>query len=356
MGKTLKKQPLFDLRQTNIAKGLALLMLLWHHLFFNSAEYYDLFVSVYNHGSKPIECSIAVFCKVCVAIFLMLSGYGLFKSFEKYSSRNQVDGKLPVTKQLVFVKNHLIKMMSGYVFIYVIFVLLGFLFGRNPVEIYQGNILYMIVDFLGLSFLFSFPTMNATWWFMSIIIVYYIIFPILNMLMKYCAELLLLVSGFLMLMPLPDYKDLILYLFPFVLGMYISKYDLFYRLSTKLNTVIKALGFCAISILFFAYFRQMYFGKVDAFFGFCLIILSYLIISKIPVLNKVFEQLGKYSSMIFMFHTFIFSYYFKDLIYGMKYSFIIYPAFVVICYLIAFVLSWLKKIIGYDKLVAKITK
>ena len=67
----------FDKRQTNIAKGVAVLLLLWHHLFYNKPEYYERFTSIFVYQGVPIECRIATFCKVCVAIFLVLSGFGL---------------------------------------------------------------------------------------------------------------------------------------------------------------------------------------------------------------------------------------------------------------------------------------
>lgn len=48
----------FDKRQTNIAKGVAVLMLLWHHLFFNTEENYKKFISIIPGTNVPIECYI----------------------------------------------------------------------------------------------------------------------------------------------------------------------------------------------------------------------------------------------------------------------------------------------------------
>ena len=73
----------FDIRQTNIAKGVAILLLLWHHLFFNDLNIYERFSSVFLFHGIPIECKFADFCNVCVSMFVFLSGYGISKSWNK---------------------------------------------------------------------------------------------------------------------------------------------------------------------------------------------------------------------------------------------------------------------------------
>lgn len=118
----------FDKRQTNIAKGVAVLMLLWHHLFFNNEENYKKFISIIPGTNVPIECYISDFCKVCVAIFLLLSGYGLYKSYEKTAQKYGVGNRLGAKNDCKFLWNHYIKMMSGYWFIYIIFVPMGLFF------------------------------------------------------------------------------------------------------------------------------------------------------------------------------------------------------------------------------------
>lgn len=49
----------FDKRQTNIAKGVAVLLLLWHHLFYNNPKNYGKFISVLNINNVPVESVIA---------------------------------------------------------------------------------------------------------------------------------------------------------------------------------------------------------------------------------------------------------------------------------------------------------
>lgn len=136
----------FDKTQTNIVKGIAVLLLLWHHLFFNDPKNYDIFISLFNLRGIPVECFIASYCKVCVSIFLFLSGYGLYKSYSSYLIKlEKSKKKASVKTDLIYIKNHLIKLLSDYWFIYIVFVSMGFIFGRNPIDIYQGNIIYCIL-------------------------------------------------------------------------------------------------------------------------------------------------------------------------------------------------------------------
>lgn len=60
-----------SIQDSNVLKGVAILIMLWHHLFLRP-EYNDIVI----HGHS-IAQEIAIMCKVCVAIFVFVSGYGL---------------------------------------------------------------------------------------------------------------------------------------------------------------------------------------------------------------------------------------------------------------------------------------
>ena len=93
----------------------------------------------------------------------------------------------------------------------------------------------------------------------------------------------------------------------------------------------------------------------DALFGLTIILFAYLLLSRITFVNIVLEHLGKQSGAIFMFHTFIFNRYCKDIIYWFKYAIPIFLVLTVVCYLLAVGIQYLKKWIRYDKLVKKLT-
>lgn len=145
---------IFDKRQTFIAKGMATLMLLWHHLFGSYSIFLDKVISLLSFKGIPVECIIASFCKICVAIFVLLSGYGLYKSYNKKSNDSTVlSKKQKIIGDITFVKNHLIKIMFDFWLVYIIFVIMGIFFNHDAFEIYRGNFLYFLIDFFWL-FLF----------------------------------------------------------------------------------------------------------------------------------------------------------------------------------------------------------
>ena len=151
----------FDKRQTNIAKGMALLLLLWHHVFYKSEEYYGLFRTVGTIDGVPFESCVARYFKVCVAIFFFLSSFGMYKSWQNLRRRAiRSEGRLSAGAQVRFVKNHLIKVMMDFWFIYLIFVPLGMAFGVYFREVYEGSFGNGLLDFLCLSFFSRTPSMN----------------------------------------------------------------------------------------------------------------------------------------------------------------------------------------------------
>lgn len=349
----------FDKRQTNIAKGVAVLLLLWHHLFYNDPKNYGKFISILKIDNVPIECVIAGSCKVCVAIFLLLSGYGLYRSYQNFCNETIDNNRIAVTKDFKFVWNHWIKMMSGYWFIYIIFVPMGMFFGRSFLTYYGLNPIYYLTEFLGITYLFFEynAIFNATWWFMSVIIVLYIIFPLLHKLLTWQSEITLSLSILFMFVNIPFLHDINYWFAPFVFGMYISKHNLFSKILTLCDTLLKRISLSILLIVVSLYIRIAFFKNAvyfDAFFAFAIILFSYMVLSNIPKLSKSFEILGKHSANIFMFHTFIYSYYFQPIIYFSRYSLLIYIFMVLVCLFISLGLEYLKKITRYNKLFLKL--
>ena len=63
-------------RQSAVLQGVAIWMMLYHHLYSEAAEYESLFPFLQADAVRRI----AWFCKICVGIFAFVSGYGMYSA------------------------------------------------------------------------------------------------------------------------------------------------------------------------------------------------------------------------------------------------------------------------------------
>lgn len=71
----------FTQKQTDIAKGEAVCLMFAHHLFNFPSRLVDGSTYVQILPFLNLEAILGAFGKICVAIFLFLSGYGMFLGY-----------------------------------------------------------------------------------------------------------------------------------------------------------------------------------------------------------------------------------------------------------------------------------
>ena len=322
----------FTNKYTNIAKGVAVFLLLFHHLGLNPE------LNIF--AKSQFFTNIALQCKVCVSIFVMLSGYGL------NSSINRKD-KIDLISLIKFSYHHLIKMMVSYWTIFILFISFGCISGRRTLEVYGGSLYKNIsIDFLGLSNYFTTPTYNATWWFMSLIIILYLVFPIFKTILKRSPIALILLSCIIRWFPVPhSYAEFNQYALIFCLGMVFSEFKLFDRIRNlnkfKQDEIILSVVFLIVGVMTRFKFESIF----DLLAMISIILASNNILSKIPKLNNILELLGRHSANIFMMHTFIYKYFFSDFFRGLKYPILMYLVLVLSSLSVSLLLEMGKKYI-----------
>ena len=333
-------------QQTTELKGIALLLLLWHHLFFKSIGLYYDWHDIVNVSGMT--------CKCCVALFVILSGYGLMVSCGK-----------ELNLKFFFVKRFT-KLYLNYWFIWLLFVPVGiFFFGRTFDVVYGDAVIpNMLLDFLGLLNCRMLYGYNATWWFYSCIILLYLSFPLLRWIRLKCKVtfyvIIVLALGF-GLHPTHGYflYPIKYYLFPFCLGMEMAISGSKFR-DVRLSDIMKFV----LSLLFLALCVASRIGMqrnvlmIDSLIAF-FIIISYLSIplkSETGIIRKILEFLGKHSFNIFLFHTFIFSLYFKEYTYSFGYPIAIFFILLLECLGISIFIEFLKHFFRINKLESVILK
>ena len=170
----MKKNHTLTKQDSAALKGIAILLMIFHHCFLDPSRFAGHIVSFAPFSQSAIV-SLSYFSKICVGIFAFISGYGLYLSAVKQPrSAKAVSG---------WTVSRLIKTMSGYWLVYILALITTWIYAGLPVKTYctNGNIrglLYGALDFLGVASLFKTPTMNSTWWYMGAAVLFIVLVPL----------------------------------------------------------------------------------------------------------------------------------------------------------------------------------
>jgi len=323
----------FDINSTNACKGLALILLLWHHLFYSHPEY------------GIATCKMGILAKVCVAIFVILSGYGFSESI-----RNKSIGLLE------FYKNRLLVIYSNYWFIALIFVPIGvFFMNRTFQDAFNGHVyLKFLIQLTGLHrFFFSEYGYNATWWYLSVIVPLIILFPFMYDLIDKYGYLFLVFCCFILI----NHKFVVfpvinVWLFPFALGIYCSQRNIL----PVLSGILRKIGgwrfvVLIVAISLTALLRPDNEVRLDGVFGGLIILFVFEVSNAIAILKNLLNFLGKHLFNVFLFHTFVYYYFWKDFFYSFKSPLIIFFILLSSCILLSMLIEQIKKISCFYKLI-----
>lgn len=324
---------LLSLRDTDALKGIGLLLLLFHHLFYSQYGDYD---DIRLSGGLGLVEQIGIWCKLCVAIFVFLSGYGLTVKARK-------DGGIVSLKG--FYWHRLTKLLFNYWFIWICFVPIGvFVFGRPLFDTYSSpKCVYFLLDLFGLINCTGNYGYNVTWWFYSCIIMLYLSFPFLYKLMERSPWAVVAVAVAMCFLPVHELNNIKVYYASFVLGMLLCKYEVVGKMASRsywwwiLFAVLAVERLKAHDVIIY-----------DALLTLVLV-LAYKSITIPRVLEQVLCFLGKHSMNIFLFHTFIYHYWFRHWIFISRNPIIIYFTLLGVCIVISVVLQLIKRLIHFDQ-------
>lgn len=338
-------------QDTSVMKGIAICAMLCHHLYGFPPD-----------GVEPysgVLAWIGVLGKVCVALFLFCSGYGLAANYKPQS----------ILDDCKFIIKRLVKFYANYWVIFLIFVpLTVFACHRSLADAYgaESNVwVCLLKDIIGIQ---GFESYNPTWWFNLLIITLYLIFPLLYRAAQRVPWLILLIGLVVMRMAYHishNPIDFFTWQFPFVVGLVWQLYENKFTKATTWLTEHKCIfAICsvALTILFIALrmwpiIPSWAGSRIDAFLS-CSIAWVVISIGRyMPHTSCVCAFLGKHSMNIYMVHTFFNSFYCKELLHSGEWlrgggNFVL---LMIICLLISTVIEFLKKKIRFYELVQYIT-
>ena len=359
----------FTKEHTMQMKGIAIIILLFHHCFLNTQRWatvpYEKLATTKGWGYYPISFApfsshtiqyLASFSKICVAMFVFMTGYGMWVSYESHKKKTTMSN---------YIKKRMVTLMTGFLIIFVVTEILAIPTGRF-IEVYGHDfrsVVYMIIDALGLAKLLGTPLFCLTWWYMSLAIVLIMIFPFVHSIMEKYQWIVVVAS---IIVPracgFGQSTDLFRYLLAYTLGMYFAQHDLLARIKEKfmeqnvagklLSLIVSLIGLAVIiKCRQNAWIGWKYLDFWDGFAAMYVIVLSYIYILNGKWIVKGLGFLGKHSMNIFLIHSFYRDVFFHEFTYSFYYAWLDYIVLMAISLVTSIVLEWFKKLIRYEKFI-----
>ncbi|MBE6049625.1 MAG: acyltransferase [Clostridium sp.] len=331
----------FNKDNTLVCKGIAIILMVVHHLFWNVP---DIGVSI---NGIAVSQRIGVIGKVCVSVFIMLSGLGLYKGTK---------GKIKIKE---FYVKRLSKLYLNYLFIVITSSLIGLCFFKDIFlsSFPNHRVLRFLLNCTGFQYVVGYQGINSSWWFVTEIMICYILYPLLLELVekyKWKFAILTFILSFVELIHIGNITSIIAWICPFVIGITIAADNTLDKIKNYVNE--KGIPYIAILslLLLVCFIRQIgakdnvYMFKLDYILSFVLMITVYLGYGKVKTLDKFFVYFGKKSMDIFYVHMFIGNYFLKDFTYSLGNP-ILMCLFVMVCSLIwSYLLDFIRKVISFD--------
>lgn len=332
---------------TQIVKAFAIVAMLAHHLFYEHPEY------------GLVTTALCIAGKVCVALFVFLSGYGMATTFHK-----NVVGNANAAKAIFFfIGKRFAKFFLNYWVIFFVTVPIGvFCFGRTLETAYGENaniLLCLFKDILGQQ---GFSSYNITWWFNELILALWILFPLFYCAMKNgFVAVGVLVFCFINPGDVLQTLELIancldIYTLLFCLGIAMALH--WKQINKILNMVPSCVVlygsiFATVCLFFlrgvplipsFSYFR------VDPFLTLALVLAVVSVCRTTKLHFKSLQYVGKHSMNMYLTHTYILGYFFSEYVFALKYPIAMFIGIFAMSLFVSVVFEFIKGKVGFYRL------
>lgn len=300
-----KSRAVFDKDCTFLIKGIAILFMVLHHTvgqFYNQVD-----LSWYGQHSTDAGTLIlllfATVGKVCVQLLTILSGFGLAKSYLKFSQTRR-----RVTADARFVLSHLIQFYSLYWVMFAFNVSLRSAFLVSFWDFYGTSgdaVWHFLADFFGIARLLG---MSGTGdWFVSVNILLYLLFPLFYRLIRRFRWIPVAVTVIPWLIR-PwlhsigiGVDHLLFCLTAFATGILLAQTGALDRLAGLKGVKYKLLA--GLTALVFFGLRLVFSLNADYFFALSLIGLGTVVLTDVKGLRRVLILFGRHSANIWLTHV-----------------------------------------------------
>lgn len=321
-------------------KGIAILLLLYHHIPIDTDLGY-----IFRSGAR-----------VCVWIFVFITAYGFTLQLQ--------DGY--DNKPVRFIIKRLLLLYSQMWFFYLFNLIVNFAWNDSLIDYFKSSVFNLPLDMLGLYSIFGKPEI-ASYWYVNFLIVVIVLFPLLYYLAKWTAWFSIpIVALTTQLIP---YKmefihggQLNYYLLIVMLGILFAQKKIFERLA-RFKKKKEFLVFAFSSILFsvllvFRYILLPYteekwylnMGPLSTAMAMMIVLFVYLYRTDGKV-SKLIQKLGTHSGNIFFIHWFFYHSLYR--FFKISNSLVAFAGCLAYCLLVSILVEFIKKKFDYSQRIRK---
>jgi hypothetical protein len=299
---------------SEIIKGIAILLMIFHHLFRFPDRVPESFPIHFLVPGAPIEYQIGVFGKICITLFLFVTGYGLGTRCNKLTFKEW--GRRIGSFYMIYVVNLVV--LGG---------ISWFFFRSSTSESgWWTGFDWSLKGLLGNLFLWS-PSYSLEWGFAKIYVVILVVaWPLCEMLKRFGAYplagislILYSISGYL-----SGFDNILSFQAAFVIGFILSHWpeNDFHRFLCAMSErtwLTRLACVCVLTCIAFL-LRKKTNEQTDWIVALFLVSAIALGAELSSYISRFLSLLGKYSAGMWLNHTFIFYYWFNEPFYSMRYS------------------------------------
>lgn len=330
---------------TKHLKGIAILLMVLLHLFARK-DVNGLYETLFTINDVPLVYYIGLVGDACRPIYLFVTGYAFYIIMNK-------SNEAVITNNI----KRILKLFINYWIVFLIFVPIGFLIGRE--QIFSPDITKLILNFVGLS-----NSYNGAWWFLQVYIIFLLLSPILiKVVAKYNLVTLFLISGaiyfvcyvqrFKNIIDFGDYPlsvEVIRILvllgtsqLSFILGSLFAKEKIFTKLYCKFHNIKFKNTFCLLGLVSIIGFHGIIESAIIAPINGISIICLYMMIDKNVILQKTLDFISDHSTNIWLTHMFFYSTIFTKVVFAPKYPLFIFIWLILLCIFSSYIIKALTK-------------
>lgn len=354
-------------RASAVAKGIAILLMMFHHMFISADAIVNQSGGV-SFSSFPFSqqqlIAISFNFKVCVAIFVFVTGYGIYRQIIMRGVLDENPAKSVANYSVQHIVKLWLNFLCVFVLIHVLFTILGqpnhwFLpfYGSKGVLVGIG---YFVIDALGLGYIFGTPTFCYAWWYMGLAYFLICLMPLVVLIRNKIDPGILcfmMVLGFYL--SGAEINHLAWFAPIAVFGAFCAEHNIFERLfeenSTSTNAARKPLisvVLLAVALVLFKLLISLGLHPlIDMLFAFCVCGFS---VGLEGMLAKIgLAYVGNHSLNIFLIHVFFLSSHIGIMLYSLGWFGFAGIALLLISLVVSVVLEKGKDLLGIPKLISR---